>query len=80
MVKSKDLECPGYTADGEGGRGLQVRFVIRTTGRMVVSEEDRPRDRESRSVHLGGGCLGDCGGDNGQGGTERVKRGVHEDR
>lgn len=28
----------------------------------------------------GRGCLGDCGGDDGQGGTERVKHGVREDR
>ena len=58
VLKSKDLECPGYTADGEGGRGLKFRFLIRATGRMVVSDEDRPWDRESRSVHLGGGVWG----------------------
>ena len=38
-----------------------------------MSDKDQAWDRESRSVHLGRGCLGDRGGDNGQRGTEREK-------
>lgn len=53
VVRSKDLGCRGYTADGEGGAGTKFRFLTCTTGRMVCWTRTR-RGAENHGVSAWG--------------------------